>query len=738
MSVTSTAPCRRNASIEHLTNCVKCFIMAVPPVRRATFLGDHRLLSDLWLFAVLGLGTGALIAALGMGVTLAYRGSGVVNLASGALAMYTAYTYWGLRAAGRWAIPPLPNPLALVEGVAGWFGTSLELPDWPTWITIGDEWATAPAFLGAIATAAALGAALHLLVFGPLRAASALAKVVASVGVFLVLQAVVVRRYGSTALGVEPMLPNSAISVSGRPVTVDRVWLAALAVVGAVALWAVFRFTRFGRRVRAAADDEKAAMLLGISPQRQAIATWVVASVVMGAVAVLASPTTQLDPNTLPFLVVPAVGAALLGRFASFPLTAAAGVAIGSLLSIITFLQTKPWWPQAAGRPIPGVGALVTFIVIIGAVTIRGGSLPRRGQITEASLPACPTLRRPGPTIAGLGSVVAVVAVVASYGWREAILNSLITGMLCLSLVVLTGMAGQLSLAQVATAGLAGYLLSKLGTSWGLGFPVAPIIAIAVATSAGVAAGLPALRVRGVNLAVVTLAAAVAVQEFVFRNPTFGDGFGSAPIDSPSLFGIGFGPTDPFWLGDGNVPTPSFVLVVLGVFVAIAYGVARLRASDVGRDMLAVRANERAAAAVGVDVRATKLTALAIASLIAATSGTLSGYKLGQVTPDTFGVFAGLMIVAVAYLGGITSIGGAVVGGAMASGGVVFYLLQHYAGVAKEFELLVGGVGLVATVVLNPGGVAGRLRRMGDLPVPLSGRRRAPAAATVIPGAVRR
>ncbi|WP_162941428.1 ABC transporter permease [Desertimonas flava] len=700
------------------------------------------MLSDLWLFAVLGFGTGALIAALGMGVALTYRGSGVVNLASGAVAMYTAYTYWGLRTGGRWAIPPLPNPLTLVEGISGWFGASLALPDWPTWVTIGDGWATTPAFVGAIATAAVLGVALHALVFRPLRAASALAKVVATVGVFLVLQAVVVRRFGSTALSVEPMLPSSSVSVAGRPVTVDRIWLAGLAVTMAACLWAMFRFTRFGRRIRAAAEDEKAATLLGISPQRQAVATWVTASVVMGAVAVFAAPTTQLDPNTLPFLVVPAVGAALLGRFVSFPVTAATGIAIGSMLSMITFLQTKAWWPQAAGRPIPGVGSLVTFVVIIGAVTLRGGSLPRRGQITESSLPACPSLRRPGATIVGLGSVAAVLTVLVSYGWREAILNSLITGMLCLSLVVLTGMAGQLSLAQVATAGLAGYSLSKLGTAWGLGFPMAPLVAIAVATLAGVAAGLPALRVRGVNLAVVSLGAAVALQEFVFRNPTFGDGYGSAPVDSPALFGVGFGPTDRFWLGDDAVPSPRFVLVVLVVFAASAYGVARLRSSELGRDMLAVRANERAAAAVGVDVRATKLIALAVASLIASTSGTLSGYKLGQVTPATFGVFAGLMIVAVAYLGGITSIGGAVVGGAMASGGVVFYVLQHYAGVAKEFELIVGGVGLLATVVLNPDGVAGRLRRAHVLADRLRGPHRSPAdpatIATVMTGGVRR
>jgi branched-chain amino acid transport system permease protein len=662
------------------------------------------------LFVVLGLGSGALIAAFGLGIVLGYRGSGIVSLATGAAGMYTAYIYSAARSEGRWPIPPLPNPLAPVEGVAGWFGLRLSLPDWPTWIDLGSPLGFVPAFLVALATAAVLGLAMHLLVFRPLRDAPALARVVATVGVFLLIQAVVVRRFGTAVRSVDPILPTTPINVLGARVAADRVWVVVIVAVIAALLSAAFKFTRVGRTIRASAENERAARLVGISPDLQAGVTWVLATAIVGAVAILVAPTTSLDPSLLALVVVPALAVALIGRFTSFGVTAIAGLSVGALHSVLAFAQTKSWWPTVNGQPLPGMVPVITFVVILAALIVRGRALPSRGETVVPRLPACPKPRFLGlqlgaVTVAGLAG-----ALFLSFGWREAIVNSLIAAIICLSFVVLTGFVGQVSLGQMAIAGIAGFTLTRLAGHAGLGFPLAPLLASLTATLFGVLTGAAALRVRGVNLAVLTLGLAVAVQEFIFKSPWVGGGLESARVPPPSIFGLRFGPADHFVFGDGDVPTGGFVVFTLLTFVALAYGVAVLRGRRLGRDMLAVRANERAAAAMGIDVGRTKLIAVAISSFIAGIGGCLSGYKLGQVTPETFGVFAGLLIVAFAYLGGITTIGGALFGGTLAAGGISFYVLNTYAGVSNEFALLLGGLGLIVTVILNPEGVAGALR----------------------------
>src|SRR5690606_35283082 len=204
-------------------------------------------MNEYLLFLVLGIGTGALYAALAQGVLVAYRGSGVVNLAQGAVAMYGAYTYDALHGTGELVLPPIPNPLSLVEGIAGWFGAELSLPDIPTFVGLADGGLpVAVSFLLALAVAALLGLALHVLDYRPLRAAPPLAKTVASVGVIFVLQATIGLRFGSEARSAEPILPDDPLHMLGGIVKADRLWLGLVVVLMALALWAVFRFTVFG------------------------------------------------------------------------------------------------------------------------------------------------------------------------------------------------------------------------------------------------------------------------------------------------------------------------------------------------------------------------------------------------------------------------------------------------------------------------------------------------------------
>lgn len=314
--------------------------------------------------------------------------------------------------------------------------------------------------------------------------------------------------------------------------------------------------------------------------------------------------------------------------------------------------------------------------------------------------------------------------------WRLAITNSIIGMILCLSLVVLTGYVGQISLAQMTLAGVAGFTLAKLATEHGVPFPLGPLLAAGVATVVGLVTALPGLRVRGVHLAVMTLAAAVAIENVVFENPSWSGGLGGARV-GPRFLGIGFGPNDAGSL-DGDLPSSWFGLFCLAVALAVAVAVVALRRSAIGQRMLAVRANERAAAAAGVSVAGTKVLAFAIAVFIAGLGGVLSGYRFGSVTPLTFGSLASVTLLAYAYLGGISSVSGAVIGGLLVAGGVGFTALDQWFGVGSEYTLLIAGVGLVGTAVLNPEGLAGvfgRSRRRLRVPVPAV--RHEPVAVTV-------
>jgi len=263
---------------------------------------------------------------------------------------------------------------------------------------------------------------------------------------------------------------------------------------------------------------------------------------------------------------------------------------------------------------------------------------------------------------------------------------------------------------QLALSGTAGFVVAHLATRWHLPFPVAPLLAAVIATLVGVAAGASALRVRGVSLAVVTLAAALAIEQALFLNTSFGGTSGLA-VPSPHLFGLDLGPDGGFRGLDGKQPSPTFGFLVLAVTVAAGLYVAHLRRTTLGRQMLAIRANERAAAGAGVNVRAVKVTAFAISSFIAGIAGSLYGYNFASVSAVRFTALAALALIGYAYVGGITMVSGAVIAGLLAVEGLVPHALESWFGIKGNWALLFGGVSLVLTLLANPDGIAGANHR---------------------------
>ncbi|MFI2436190.1 branched-chain amino acid ABC transporter permease [Streptomyces sp. NPDC018693] len=632
-------------------------------------------MEQILLFAVLGLGQGALIAGIALGVVATYRGSGIINLSTGAVAMVAGYVFWALS--------------------TGFFGFSLP---------------TAAALAGALMAALAVGVVTEVAVFKPLRAVSPLAKLAASLGILLTLQATVLLVFGTQPQQAPSILPSDAVTVLGVTTPVDRFLLTGLVIAVALALGALYRWTRFGLATRAASENEQAALLAGLSPNSVSLANTLLSALIAGLLGVLAAPIVQVDSVTLPLQVVPALAAALFAGFTSLWIACSAGILIGVLQSVVYYLSTQSWFPTDNGNAMPGLQQLLIFILMIIALYVKGAGLPRRGEVVEQRLPAVPLpdrLLRP----AVLATAAAALAlVVLPFDFRQALTNSLIGAIIVLSYVVITGYVGQISVMQLALSGTAGFVLSHLATGLRIPFPFSALGATLLATLLGVAAGISALRVRGVSLAVVTLAAALAMEQALFTNTSFG-GTAGVTVPPPRLFGVDLGPGAAFRGLDGNEPSPLFGFLVLSVAVALGLYVANLRRTGLGRRMLAVRSNERAAAAAGVNVRGVKIAAFGISSFIASAAGTLYAYNFGSVSAARFTALAALGLIGFAYIGGITMVSGAVIAGLMSTEAFIPHALDKWFGIKGTWALLFAGVSLIVTLIANPDGIAGANHR---------------------------
>ena len=343
---------------------------------------------------------------------------------------------------------------------------------------------------------------------------------------------------------------------------------------------------------------------LGWSPDRLAALTWTVGGMLGGFAAVLAAPLTGLSATTFTIVVtVAGLGAALLGGFQSFPLTLLGGLIIGVGEAMATLYggDITDFFHQDL---ITGLSRMPAFLVIFLVVVVRGRGLPLRSHVA-VRLPRLGTgeINIRGVLLGG-AVTLALLFGVMDEAWASATYISLASAVMILSIVVLTGYAGQISLAQWALAGI-GALIAGRFVRAGVPVELAILLGILLTIPVGLVFALPALRTRGVNLAVVTLGLGFLVSEVVFANPNYLGGRldGGTRIGRVKLFGL---EVDAF-----NHPH-AWAAVSLVCFVLLALLVANLRRSRTGRRLIAVRTNERAAASLGISVFGVKLYAFAV------------------------------------------------------------------------------------------------------------------------------
>ena len=650
-------------------------------------------MQQILLFILLGLGSGALIGGIALAVVLTYRGSGIINLSTGAIAMLGGYAFWALNA-GKLATLP----------------TAVALPLSLLFVLV-------------------VGAITEFAVYRPLRNSSPLAKLVSTLGVLLIAQSAMILAFGVTPQPEPGILPTNVVHIFGAVVPINRFILTGIVIVAAAALAALYKWTRFGLATRAVSENEAAAMLSGLSPNIISLVNTLLAALIAGGLGILAASITQLDPSTLPLQIIPALAAALIASFTSFGIAVGASFGIAIMYSLVQYASAQSWFPQSGGVSLPGVTDLLAFLIIVVVLFWRGSRMPGRGEIVERSLPEAPRpqhLVRTGLICALVG---AVLLIVFPFDFREALINTLIGALMALSLVVVTGFVGQISVIQLALAGAAGFTISHMAVNFGITFPVAALAGIAVAVVIGLITAVSAVRVRGVSLSVVTLAGAVAIENFGFVNSTWGGGLAGSPVPEPTWFGLDLGPNAPFRGIDNNQPSPVFGWVALICCVLAMVAVGYIRRGKLGQRMLAVRSNERAAAAAAINPRTVKLYAFGIAAAIAGLGGVLYAYNFGSVSADRFDAVTALSLIAFAYAGGITLISGALFAGLLSAQALIPYALDKWFGLNGNWFLLAGGILLIFTLLRNPEGVAGDFyRRTHKRPAV-----RAPDVAATVP-----
>jgi len=626
---------------------------------------------ETWIrFGLLGLGPGGIYALSALGIVIAYRASGTLNFASGAMGALAAFFFFELR-------------------------DGFEIA-WPVALT------------ATLALGAAMGAALQVGVLLHLRDSSPLTKLIATLGALTVFQGLAVAIWDDEQRLVRPVLNASQVNFTDSlSVGRDRLTLLAMAVVLAALLALLYRKTLFGMATTAVAENRRAAASVGWSASRVELYNWLIGGALSALAGVFLAPITGLSATTLSLLVIPALAAALIGGFSSFTLTVVGGLVIGIVESELSRYNGD----------VPGISRAVPFLIVVVVLMAGGRARPTRGDLPTR-------LPRPGtgrilPVLSVAAAAAAIVlALLASDSWATSLIYAAIGALMILSVVVVTGYGGQLSLGQWALAGFAAWVSSRLALTTSLGFWAAALVAVVATIPVAVVVGLPALRSRGVNLAIATAGLALFIEAMILGNSALTGGFDGTRTAPPRFFGIEL---------DAVISPGRYAVLAIVIVAASAVAVANVRRSRSGLRLLSVRGNERAAAALGVNVFGVKLYAFALASAFAALAGVLAAFQNRFVLFGRFNVFGSIEYATYAVIGGI----GWVLGAMLSSLAVPESILPRLAD--SMFELgdwIVVQLGVVVLIVIMsaPEGIAARLAAAGRR----ARRPPEPAAAPVI------
>ncbi len=586
---------------------------------------------------VAGLLAGAAYCISALGIVVIYKGSGVLNFAQGAVGMVATSEYAKARHGG---------------------------------------YSLGPSLLFGLGIAGALGLAIYLLVMRPLRYSPPSVRMVASFAVLLILQGFGRLPWGGITAFVPYPIRQHNYHWNGVTLGTNDILSIVVAVVITIGLAVAFRITTAGRATEAAALSEKAAMRLGYRVNVLAAGTWVLGSVLAGVAGILIAPNIGLSITNLTLIVIAALAAALVGGFKSLGVTAVAAFVIGAVESLLTTaFIASPGWSQA-----------VPFFVIVLVLALRGSGIPSRVEAITERLPLAPYPKLSWPTILVSAVALAVVPLLLHPLWVLQAQLGVGVALVTLSVVPLTGYLGQISLMQWGVAGAGAFFSGALAAHSGVPMLLALLIAAVIAFVMGAIIALPMLRIRGIDVAIVTLGAGIAIQELLLGTYWGQTGL---TVPRPDLFGTTLSQRQFLYVSE----------VILTLVVSVVW---MLRRGSFGQHLLAARASERAAAACGLRSPQLKLWTFGISCAIAAIGGGLYGFGTATLGTQTFDPVTSIQILTFAFIGGVGSIVGAVIVGLSLTLAPLF--LNVVLHVQDSWFNIVGGIGVLLILIRRPDG----------------------------------
>jgi branched-subunit amino acid ABC-type transport system permease component len=608
--------------------------------------------TELLPFVVLGLASGAVYGLAGAGLVLTFKTSGVFNFAHGAVAAAAAYVFYEL-----WVQRGLPWPLAAIV------------------------------CLGVVAPLAGFGLerlARGLADVGPAQ------RIVATVGLLLVIEGLATAWYGPEAHYFPAFLPTTAIAVSGIRIGIDQLLVAGIAAAGSLGLALYFRVSRTGSAMRAVVDDPALLDLAGTDPSRVRQLSWIIGAVFAALSGILLAPTIGLEAVLLTFLVVQAFGAAAIGRFSSLPLTFVGGLVIGVGAALAT--QFLGGIPGLNGLPA-SLPFLVLFAVLL--MSPRGWFTEKGRHLALAvSHVHLPDKWRRNLMIIAYAVVLALPLLV---GARLPVFTSAaIFVVLFCSMVLLVNMSGQVSLCHAAFAAVGAATFSHLAVGAGLPWLVALLGAGLVTMGLGVIVAIPAIRLSGLYLALATFGFGILMERMVYGTALMFGATGTRTTPRPGVLGL-----------SGDV---GFYYLAVAFAVVVGLLTIALREARIGRLCSGLADSPTALSTMGADVTVTRLLVFCLSAFIAGVAGGLLGALNGSASGVGFTPMHSLIWLAVLATGGVGLVKPAILA-AIALAVLPAYLRP----LADYLPVLFGVVAIIAALGVNGRWrIDERLSNLGD------------------------
>jgi len=608
-------------------------------------------------YTIVGIATGCIYALTASGLVVTYTTSGIFNFAHGAIGMLCAFGFW---------------ELTVKDG-------------WPQWLAL--------IFILGLA-APMLGFLIDRLLMRHLHGAAISTQIVVTLGLMVAFIGIASIRWNPAEARVVPeFFLGHHIRLFTINITYHQLTMIAVAALVAGFLRLLFTRTQIGIAMRAVVDDPELAALTGADPDRVRAVSWALGASLAGLAGILLAPLISLDIILLTLLVINGYAAAMVGRLRSLPWTFAGGLMLG-------LAETYAIWKLPTGvltkiRPSLPIIFLFAVLLILPQAKLRAGRV-----VSARRPPRVATLRE---SIVGGAALVALAALWAPHLSRGDLTlagQGMVYALIMLSLVLLTGYAGQTSLAQMSFVGIGAFAMGKYfgGASvWGI------VLAAVLAGAVGALAALPALRLQGLYLALSTLAFAEGMSILFFKNTSvFGYG-GRLAVGRPSLLGVSF---------KGDV---AYFVLITTVFAVAGVGVLALRRGRFGRKLVAMRDSPAACATLGIDLTFTKLAVFALSASMAGVAGVFFGGVRGQVGPADFEMLQSAVLLLLVTISGINSVTGALMGGLTL--GLLPKVQQAFTSIRN---IIYVGPGLGALgVVRNPNGwttefapLGARIRRL--------------------------